>query len=218
MLNSKIFTDKDLKFHLPFSMMVSGPSGAGKSTFLLKLLSQARHLIEPPPKSILYAYGQMTPDIPLLQRAGVSVYAGVPPDDVLRRQTPPLLLILDDLILEIDEQNLSSLFMKKSHHMNMGVIFVSQNTFNKKLREARQNSQYLVLMRTPHSLSIRNLGTQLFPGQLDYFLQSYRSATSIPFSYLLLDLHPKSDPLLKLRTNIFDEEEGLTIFTPKNAI
>jgi hypothetical protein len=158
----------------------------------------------------------MTPIIPQLQRAGVPVYAGVPSDDVLKRQPKPLLLILDDLMLEIDERNLSALFAKKSHHFLMNVIFITQNTFNAKLREARQNSHYLVLMRTPHSLSIRNLGTQLFPGQLDFFLQSYRAATSTPFSYLLLDLHPNSDPTLKLRSNIFKDEE-LTIFSPKNV-
>jgi hypothetical protein len=216
MFQTQIYTDKDLKFHLPFAMVISGPSGSGKSTFLVKLLSQATYLIDPPPKAILYAYGQMTSVVPALQKAGVAVHAGVPQEEVLRRMPKPLLLVLDDLMLEIDEGYLSALFTKKSHHMNMGVVFVTQNLFDRKIRVPRQNSQYLALMRTAHTLSIRNLGVQLFPGQLDYFMKSYQSATEKPFSYLILDLHPKSDPLLRLRTNIFRDEE-LTIFAPNNG-
>nr|CAD2204666.1 unnamed protein product [Meloidogyne enterolobii] len=217
-MNSLAFSNKDLKFKLPFGMIISGPSSSGKSTLLLKLISEASDLIEPKPKSILYCFGEMNNIVPLLQKSGVDVFAGVPPEDLIKKYPKPLLLILDDLILSVDEKYLSELFTKKSHHQNFSVIFVTQNLFDKKIKVARQNSQYLVLMRSPNSmLSIRNIGVQLFPKQLDYFLDSYRQATKQPFGYLLVDMHASSDPTLRLRTNIFKEDDEKIIFIPING-
>jgi hypothetical protein len=218
MIDPLKFTSKELKFQLPFGMVIAGPSSSGKSTFLLKFISEAQELIEPKPASILYCYGEMSSLVPLLQRSSVSVYAGVPPDSLIQQHEKPLLLILDDLLLSIDEKTLSELFVKKSHHQNFAIVFVTQSLFDKKIRVARQNAQYIVLMRSPNSaLSIRNIGVQLFPRQLDYFMSAYHQATRHPYGYLLIDMHAKSDPALRLRTNIYTEEgEGQQIFIPKN--
>jgi len=217
MINSHVLLDKDLKFKTPFGMIISGPSSSGKSTFLLKFLSQAAELIDPQPKSILYCFGEMSDAIPSIQKSGIGVYAGVPPEDLIKSHTKPLLLILDDLLLSIDEKYLSELFTKKSHHQNFAIIFITQNLFERKIKVARQNAQYIVLMRSPNSaLSIRNIGVQLFPRQLNYFLDAYRQATNNPYGYLILDMHASSDPLLRLRTNIFKENEKI-IFTPQNG-
>lgn len=137
---------------------------------------------------------------------------------MIKRQPKPLLLILDDLLLTIEEKFLNQLFTAKSHHQNFAVVFVTQNLFEKKIRVARQNAQYIVLMRAPNSvLAIRNIGVQLYPRQLDFFLDAYRQATHQPYGYLLLDLHASSHPALRLRTNIFKEDEEKVIFIPKNG-
>nr|CAD2200845.1 unnamed protein product [Meloidogyne enterolobii] len=120
---------KDLKFKIPFGMIISGPSSSGKSTLLLRFISEAANLIEPKPKSILYCFGEMSNIVPILQKSGVSVYSGVPPEDLIKKYQKPLLLILDDLLMSIDEKYLSELFTKKSHHQNFAVIFVTQNLF-----------------------------------------------------------------------------------------
>ncbi|CAK5051469.1 unnamed protein product [Meloidogyne enterolobii] len=74
-------------------------------------------------------------------------------------------------------------------------------------------------MRSPNSvLSVRNIGSQLFPKKLDYFLDSYRQATNIPYGYLLIDMHASSDPTLRLRTNIFKDDNEKIIFIPKNGV
>ena len=217
MLSGKIFTDKDLRLKLPFGFVISGPSSSGKTTFLLKLLNENKSLIDPVPKSILYCYGEFHSHVTKLQKAGINVYAGVPSEELLDRQPKPLLLVLDDLMLTIDEHFLSSLFTRKSHHGNMGIIFLTQNLFDKKLHVALANSQYLVIMRSPsHALQVRTLGTQLFPRQLDYFLQAYKAATSDPYGYLLIDLHAASDPVLRLRTNIFKSDDEKSLFIPTN--
>jgi hypothetical protein len=176
------FSNKDLKFKSPFGMIIAGPSSSGKSSFLLKFIAESGELIEPKPKSILYCFGEMSSIVPLLQKSGINVYSGVPSEDVIKSLPKPSLLILDDLLLSIDEKALSEIFVKKSHHQNFSIIFVTQNLFEKKIKVARQNAQYLVLMRSPNSaLSIRNIGVQLFPRQLDYFLDAYRQATKEPY-------------------------------------
>jgi hypothetical protein len=116
----------------------------------------------------------------------------------------------------ITEKTLSEIFTKKAHHQNFGVIFITQNLFEKNLRVARNNSQYIVLMRAPNAvLQIRTLGSQLFPKLLPYYLSSYEKATHKPYGYLLLDLHAGSNPVLRVRTNIFPSEERV-IFTPSS--
>nr|CAD2195492.1 unnamed protein product [Meloidogyne enterolobii] len=212
------FLNKDIKLKLPFGLIISGPSSSGKSTFLLKFISQTDYLIHPTPKSILYCFGEMSSIVPILQKSGISVYAGVPSEDVISKLLKPSLIILDDLLLSIDEKYLSELFTKKSHHQNFGIVFVTQNLFEKKIKVARQNAQYIILMRSPNSaLSIRNIGVQLFPKNLNYFLDSYHQATKIPYGYLLIDMHASSDPTLRLRTNIFNDDEEKIVFIPKNG-
>uniref|UniRef100_A0A914NPM9 Uncharacterized protein n=1 Tax=Meloidogyne incognita TaxID=6306 RepID=A0A914NPM9_MELIC len=139
---------------------------------------------------------------------------------ILLKTRKPSIVILDDLMYTIDEKYLSELFTKKSHHLNFGIIFITQNLFEKKLKVARQNSMYIVLTRAPNSaLAVRNLGVQLFPGRLNYFLDAYRQATSSSnYSYLFIDLHPSSDPILRLRTNIFIDKESEDIYNSPNII
>nr|CAD2197103.1 unnamed protein product [Meloidogyne enterolobii] len=217
-MDSLSFTDKDIKFKLPFGMIISGPSSSGKTTFLLKFITESKELIHPSPKSIVYCFGEMNSIIPLLQKAGVNVISGIPNEEQIKNFPKPLLLILDDLLLSINEKYLSELFTKKAHHQNFSIIFITQNLFERKIKVARQNSQYLTIMRSPNSmLSVRNIGVQLFPRQLDYFLDSYQQATKQPYGYLLIDMHASSDPLLRLRTNIFKDDEKI-FFIPKTEI
>jgi hypothetical protein len=212
------FSNKDLKLKSPFGMIIAGPSSSGKSTFLLKFIAESSELIEPKPASVLYCFGEMSSIIPVLQKSGINVYAGVPSEDLIKSFPKPLLLILDDLLLSIDEKNLSEIFVKRSHHQNFSVVFVTQNLFEKKIKVARQNAQYLVIMRSPNSaLSVRNIGTQLFPRQMDFFMDAYRQATKERYGYLLIDMHASSDPILRLRTNIYKDDGEQIIFIPKSG-
>ena len=108
------------------------------------------------------------------------------------------------------------LFIIKAHHYNMFVFFNSQYLFTKEARIARNNAQYIFLMKSPNAmLTIRNLGSQLFPGQTEYFLSAYKNATEKPYQYLLIDMHPTSHDALRLRTCIFPNELNVMYF-PKD--
>jgi hypothetical protein len=108
-MESQLFSNKDLKLKLPFGMILSGPSSSGKSSFLLKFIVDSQDLIEPKPKNVVYCFGEMSTNIPILQKSGVNVYAGVPSEELIKKFEKPLLLILDDLLLSIDEKYLSEL-------------------------------------------------------------------------------------------------------------
>lgn len=219
MIRSTIGKD-DLYFKSPFCAIISGQSGSGKTTLLLKIIEKNKEMFSEPQKSILYCYGQYNSAIPKLQKAGIRVHAGVPTDDLLDGSPKPLLLLLDDLMLQLNNKRdlLASFFTRKSHHSNISIIFIVQNLFERNLKIVRDNSHYIFLLNSPSAaLQIRSLGSQIFPGPaLKYFLDAYRQAVyERKFGYLLLDLHPASDPSLRLRTNIFGESEFPIIFLPQ---
>jgi len=205
--------EEDLRFKIPFGMIISGPSNSGKTQLLLRLLDSANQIFTPVPETIVYCYGEYHSFIPKLESKGVKIFSGLPSDEQLANLPRPYLLVLDDLMLTINEKTLSEIFTKKAHHHNFGVIFITQNLFERTLRVARNNSQYIILMRAPNAvLHIRNLGAQLFPGQLAYFMDAYRKSTEEPYGYLVLDLHAGSLPSLRLRTQIFPDDGEKIIF------
>lgn len=52
MEHKKFFTEDQLKFPIPSSIIVSGPSSSGKTELVLKLLRNKNFIFNPPPKSI----------------------------------------------------------------------------------------------------------------------------------------------------------------------
>ena len=203
----KAFNQKDLAFRLPFAMIVAGPQSSGKTTFVVRLVENLEEMFSPVPKSVMYCYSEYNSAIPMLQKLGVQVYAGVPGEEILSKQKKPLLLIMDDLMLHVEKKYLDLLVTVKSHHQNIGVIFMAQNLFDKNLKTARDNSQYIVVMNSPSSLrQIRDIGTSLFPGKTRDFMEIYNEATKHNYGYLLINLHAGVDNDLRLSTNIFPDE------------
>ena len=107
------------------------------------------------------------------------------------------------------------IFTRGSHHWNMSIVFVTQHMFTKEIRIARNNAHYLVCLRNPAGqLQLRNLAAQIYPGQVGFMLNAYKSATENNYGYLVIDLHPASSEILRLRTNIFPPHFPV-IFVPK---
>lgn len=202
-----VITSKDISFKLPFGMIISGSSSSGKTSLLLRILAHADKLITPIPAQIVYAYGEYNKDIPSMKKAGISIVSGLPSEEFIDACKKPLLLILDDLMVYAKDTYLQNLFTKKSHHQNIGVIFITQNLFDKNVKVARKNTHYIILTRAPNSaLDISNIGRQLFPNQVKQFIDSYNQATKEQYGYLLIDMHPSTNKSLRLRTKIFPDE------------
>lgn len=168
-------------------------------------------------KHVLYCYGVYNSNVLVMEQKGVETHFGLPTESMIRERQKPLLLILDDLMLEAKSDFMDLLFTRGSHHWSVSIIFITQNMFEKSLKTARNNAHYIVLLRNPSGqLQIRNLGAQLFPGNLQYFKEAYRDATRQNFGYLLIDMHPLSTDEVRLRTSVF-LDPYCVLYTPKSV-
>jgi hypothetical protein len=215
-MESGRLTNEDLLFRHPFNMIVGGASGSGKTHWVCRFLRDYQQLITPRIEHVLYCYGIYNSRVLELERDGIETHFGLPREETIKERQKPLLLVLDDLMIEAKSPFLDLLFTRGSHHWGVSVVFITQNMFAPSLKTARNNSHYIVLLRNPSGqLQIRNLGVQLFPGRLEYFLDAYRKSTSKNFGYLVVDMHPSSPEMTRLRTSIFSDEAHF-IYTPKS--
>ena len=206
------------RFQHPFTMLIAGPSGSGKTHFLKDLLAHRRKMFNPPPDKVIWFYGiyqNLYNEIP-----DVTFVEGFPPD-YRKYLGENSLLILDDLMIECgDDKRLTFLFTKGSHHLNLSVIFVTQNIFDKgkEMRCVSLNSHYLVLFKNPRDMrQIIQLGSQLYPKQTKFFQEVFEDATEKPYSYLLVDLKNNTELRMRLRTGILPGETQYT-YEPKKGL
>lgn len=211
--DDNVFDDTDLKFRVPTNILIGGSSLCGKTTWILRLIQNYRRMFNPIPKTILYAYGIKNDKVELFSSMGVKCMKGLPKDEQLENYPKPLLLILDDLMLETNTKYLSDLFSRKTHHLNMATVFITQDLFSESLRAARKNSHYLVMMRAPAATNeIRMLAIQIFGLRFKEFLHAYEEATKSQYGYILVDLHPQSPQELRVRTSVFPDDEHIVFY------
>jgi hypothetical protein len=202
-------------FESPFTAIIAGGTGTGKTKWLLKFINNRQVIIKNPPNHVLYCYSEINEDILNLKKDGIEVFNGIPTKEDIQTKPKNLLLILDDLANEIKPEFLDILYTRGSHHWNVSVILVTQNLFDKNIKVARINSHFLVLMKSPQSLlQIKTLGSQLFPGKINYFMESYYDAIEKnKFGYLIINMQPNSAPDFRLTTSIFPNENTI-IYLP----
>ena len=128
------------------------------------------------------------------------------------------MLILDDLMVTIKPDDLLDLFLVQSHHSKINPVFICHNLYhsNKSSRTIALNTTYNVLMRNPRDKSsVICLGSQMFPGESKYFIESYNLATKDSYSYLFIDSKANQDEKLRLRTRIFPGEDQICFIPHK---
>ena len=191
----------------PFTMIIAGPTGCGKSFFVRDLLQYKREMFSTVPDKIIWFYGIYQPlydEIP-----EVTFVEGLPTNyrSYLGANT---LFVIDDLMSECgSDKRLTHLFTKGSHHLNLSVIFITQNFFHKgkEMREISLNVHYIMLCKNRRDLSqIMHLGKQLFAGKTKYFQEVYEDSTRLPYSYLFIDLRSETPEEMRLRTNILPHQ------------
>ena len=206
----------DLTFKHPFTCIIAGPTQTGKTHFVKQFIENCDSLMNPKPHEIYYAYTEWQPLYEKLP-THVRLSEGLPDLSQLK-STPhiPKLLILDDLMQEMKgDIRLTQLFTRGCHHWNLSCIHIVQNVFFEGMRTSRVNSQYIVLMKNPSDkLQAMNLAKQLYPGNQKFFMQVFNDATNQPYGYLLIDMHPKTDETMRLRTDIFEGRQ--VVYVPKN--
>jgi len=101
----------------PFTALVAGPMGSSKTRFVFRLIENARTMIDPPPRRIIYCYGEYQ-----------QLFDKYPRDNFHRGL--PDLEDSDDLMNETDE-SVANLFTKGLHHRNVASYFWCRTYFIK---------------------------------------------------------------------------------------
>ena len=102
-----------------------------------------------------------------------------------------------------------NLFTIGRHHMNISCIFITQTLYNqgKFARTITLNATYLILFENIRDSSqVRQLGSQLYPGNQHVFIHPYKNIMETPYGYMVIDLNPQSYPKHRTRTRFFPEE------------
>ena len=138
--------------------------------------------------------------------------------DTWSSQQDGQLLVLDDLMTEVCRSaEMVALYTIKCHHKFISTVTLQHSLYppGKYSRTLSLNVNYFILFKNQKDeLQVQFFGKQIFPKRLDYFMDSYTHATTPPFGYLVVDLHPQSDKKYKLRTCILEGETPI-IYMPK---
>lgn len=199
----KCFDADRLKLRLPLTSVVSGPTCSGKTSFLAKLLDNREQMFHPPVERVIYSYKKWQ-DI-FEKMPDVEFVRGM---DFELDRSKRTLLIIDDQINDdaLIGNQIADLFCVGAHHDNCSVMLVTQNLFHqsKSFRTAALNAMYIFLFKSPRgTCQVSHLARQIYTGvRAKEMVRAYECATEKPFSYLMVDMRPDTEPELRFRTNI----------------
>ena len=209
----------DVRFQTPANFYICGQSQSGKSYLVRSMLYNLEELFTPVPSRIVYCYGEyqsvfddMRSKIP-----NISFVEGLPEDlyQMLEGHQNSM-IIIDDLMTQCSQnQNISDLFTKGSHHKGITVMYLTQNLFppGKQSRTISLNSHYMIIFKNPRdSLGISTLARQMYPRNVNYLLDSFHDATREPHGYLLIDLHQSTPENMRLRTNVLPNQKRQYVY------
>ena len=167
-----------------------------------------------PPDEVIYFYSVLQPKLLELEKNNkiVKLVQGFNSDLYLERNpSTHLAVVIDDLMSSDEYLHFSDLFTKYSRHLNITVIFMTQNAYFKGTNSAAkynrtilQNSNELVIFKNRRDqVSAMTIGKQAFPSQFPFFKEVYEECTKEPFSYLYMSFNASGKEALTLRSNIF---------------
>ena len=205
----------DLSLKHPSRMIIYGPSGSGKTSFIEKMLFSMKELFGFYFDRIIYYSGQSFPRFNYIHGISIEKTSSFNQDNLntINNLMNNLIIIDDNMRQVTNDLLISDLFTKLSHHLNITVVLLVQNLFPKSkfMRDISLNSTYLVLMSNPREkLQIKILSSQIDGSDNLFILKAFLEATkNKPFSYLFLDFDQNTPEEVRVRTNIFPNEEQI---------
>ena len=206
------------RFVSPFTWIISGSTGAGKTYMLSTFIENHKRLCVPLQTKLLVAYKHKQPlymqyskyiETEFMKEPGV-----IPKPHELNNAS---ILIIDDLLANINE--VIEFFTVHSHHMNVNVIFITQNFYEKGMRTLSLNAHYLTIYKNPRDSSqIQHLSRQLEPQDSKLVTSAYDMATKRAHGYLHINCKQKAHIFFKYRDKI-DANDSCSVFVSrKNAL
>ncbi len=200
--------------------MVSGPTMSGKTQFVVNLLKY--DMFTPRPQRIIWCYSKDQPLYKKLQvdHPNLELVQGTP-SDLMSTLDPEVrnLVILDDQMSKVgSDKELGEFFTEGSHHLNLSIIYIVQNLFDKgtQHRKVSLNTQYFVIFKNPRdSGQIRSMASQMYGKNSKFLVEVFDAATKEPYNYLVIDMRQDTPDAIRVRTHIFPFEKVL-VYAPKN--
>ena len=198
-------------FKSPACINIAGPSQSGKSTAIHKILTNL-WVFEQKPVGFVFCKGIETDQ---KWSDDVIEFKGIPTEQEISKFSERFnkehwVLIFDDLITEMcGDKNTIHIFTRTIHHMNMTLIYSSQNVFSKNSRTHSLNTHYFLLTRNYRDLNqVKYLLSQIFPGKGKAGLLCYKDAISHekcrpPMLYI--DCYSFSTSKFRLQSCVFEE-------------
>lgn len=214
----------DLRLRTPFNMFINGPSQSGKTTFLRTLLSEAPDLFMENPEHVVLFYAIHQPLYDQMMYEGLIHemfdiakvqlnFQNVKDKMSIYGKGSGSVIIFDDIMSFMkDIPNFDSFFTVLGHHIKCSFIFIGQNFFPKGhiFRTISLNFKILVVFRNPRDESqIRPISMQVCPGDVPLVQFAHQEATKNPFGYTFIDCTNNMEDFLRLRTNIFIDENDM---------
>ena len=193
-----------MKFLSPTTISISGTTNVGKTVWLLRMLRENMFEIEP--KRIIYFYGTWQDQFNDVKN--IDFYHGLPETfDDFDSGGEHTVIVIDDLQDEVTKNKQVELLFTRGRHKKFTVIYLNQNLFyqGKHARSIACNTHYTILFRNPRAATqIKVLGSQT---GLRHIYEAFEDATKSQYGYLVVDLHPQTDRLYSLITNVFPGED-----------
>jgi len=187
---------------------VYGCSCCGKTTWTIRFLKHVDVLVDISFKKIVWCYSEW--QVAYDQLLGkVDFVEGFPNMDKFDPKHPSL-IVLDDMMSSVNSFA-ADLFTKYSHHRSCSILYLVQNLFPKDphSRTISLNANVFVLFKNPRDKSqVNTLARQVFPGESSLMLQAFQDATSKKYGYLLVDLQMETEEDVRLRTEIFPDDDS----------
>ena len=204
------YSEDDIKFKHPFSMMIAGPRRSGKTEFTRKLILNSETLIDEKIDRFVWFYSSTQDELVKSLSHKVEFRKKLPAhdleDEFSEGTMERVFVVIDDLMEEANKRSDVKSLFTRGRHLNVSVLFLTQNLFHrgKNNRDISLNTDYMILFRNPRDVSIVNhIGKQM--GDIVLMKEAYKKATENPFSFLVVDMRCDSIDRLRFRSNVFDE-------------
>ena len=183
-------------------MSIVGPSGSGKTRLIFDML--ANNVFQPNFQKVFYFYQHDQPIYNQLRSNANSIEFVQGIDFDMINNLPLLanggsyLLVFDDSCEELFKSKDFLMIATAGRHKKLGVVFIKHNLFHKSSfgRDIELQLTHIVLFKNPRDVNqVNHLARQLgLAGELDKW---YKDSTEVPFGFLMIDLSPRTNDLLR---------------------
>lgn len=194
-----------LHLKVPSCTLVLGCSQSGKTTLVRKMIKS--NIYEKKINKVIWCYNYASPGF--IEEPGFRFIQGLPDE-----YGSGDLIVIDDFMHCLNGK-IAHLLTVASHHCGVNVILILQNIFPRSpvMRDISLNAQYIILFKNSRDMNqVHTLCRQIYLQNSKFMMDSFLKATSEPYKYLFINLHPITKPAFRLSESLFPDANGIHWF------